>query len=248
MFHAPSIFDGGDLMRSLRLFLRATFVASLLASMATRSAIAQSDVTAPTNAVVGVKAVAGADSVVGAVGTTAGANNWPEGEPPTSAFDNFWEGPVSPAPNTATKYLNFGETDTGVIVTPSLASIVTGLQLYTANDSANRDPLTYTLEGTNALNPSIAGTPWSLISSGDTGLQTDPDRFMPGVPVNFANSTAYTSYRLLFPTVRDASANSMQIGEIELLGRLVPVPEPSTISLIVGGALSCGLVRRRKRG
>jgi hypothetical protein len=34
----------------------------------------------------------------------------------------------------------------------------------------------------------------------------------------FTNSTAYTSYRLRFPTVRDtAAANSMQISEISLL-------------------------------
>ena len=39
-----------------------------------------------------------------------------------------------------------------------------------------------------------------------------------GPIVNFANAAAWSSYRVLFPTVRDAAAaNSMQIAEVELL-------------------------------
>jgi hypothetical protein len=38
-------------------------------------------------------------------------------------------------------------------------------------------------------------------------------------PITFENDVAYSNYQLLFPTVRDAgSANSMQIGEVELIG------------------------------
>ncbi len=38
-------------------------------------------------------------------------------------------------------------------------------------------------------------------------------------PIEFANTVAYAHYQLLFPAVRTpASANSMQIAEIELLG------------------------------
>jgi hypothetical protein len=38
--------------------------------------------------------------------------------------------------------------------------------------------------------------------------------------VTFANSAAYTSYRLIFPTIRNpAAANSMQISEVAFLER-----------------------------
>lgn len=226
-------------MRSFSLFLRATFVASLMVTAATRVAVAQSDVTSPADAVVGVQAIAGGDSAIGMVGTTAATNNWPGAETPNLAFDNNSANPG------ATKYLNFAKTGTGVVVTPAAPSIVTGLKLYAANDAPERDPFTYTLEGTNAANPTALGTLWSLISSGDTGLQTDPGRFVAGPAISFTNVADYTSYRLLFPTVRDsATANSMQIGEIELLGSIVP--EPATIGLLGSGLLGCGLLRRRR--
>ncbi len=39
-------------------------------------------------------------------------------------------------------------------------------------------------------------------------------------PIEFANDVAYLYYQILFPAVRDAgSANSMQIAEVELIGR-----------------------------
>jgi len=42
-------------------------------------------------------------------------------------------------------------------------------------------------------------------------------------PITFPNETAYSYYQVLFPAVRDpASANSMQIAEVELIG--VPAP------------------------
>jgi hypothetical protein len=91
-------------------------------------------------------------------------------------------------------------------------TVVTGLRFSTANDAPERDPMTYTLEGT--LGDPNTG-PWTLISSGNTGLGTARNATAPDV--SFANSTAYKAYRLRFPTVRDAAAaNSMQISEVEL--------------------------------
>ena len=41
---------------------------------------------------------------------------------------------------------------------------------------------------------------------------------MNATPITFENDVAYMYYQVLFPTVRDAaSANSMQIAEVELL-------------------------------
>jgi len=42
---------------------------------------------------------------------------------------------------------------------------------------------------------------------------------MNATPISFENDVAYTYYQVMFPTVRDAaSANSMQIAEVELIG------------------------------
>lgn len=131
------------------------------------------------------------------------------------------------------KYLNFNELNTGFIVTPSMgATVVTGLRLYTANDAEERDPASYLLEGSNNGVPG----PFTTISQG--ALSLPPERNNSGIPIpdpvdplfnyqeiNFSNVIPYTSYRLIFPTIKDAaSANSMQIGEVEFLGEAYSPP------------------------
>jgi hypothetical protein len=137
--------------------------------------------------------------------------------------------------NTTSKYLNFG-TDgdqaapfvgpVGLTVTPALGAsgtgtIVTGLRVYNANDAVERDPTTYTLEGSND------GTTFTQITTGTLAL-TDV-RNTGGQPLNpaahanqevtFANTTPYKVYRLQFTNVRNnETANSVQVAEIELLG------------------------------
>jgi uncharacterized repeat protein (TIGR01451 family) len=141
------------------------------------------------------------------------STNTPAAEVPSNAIDD----------TTATKYLNFDKLNTGLTITPVQgASVVVGLRLATANDAPERDPATYTLEGAN----SPTG-PWTLISGGNTGMGGTtmsnrttfaPDIIFTNLAGAFTNSTGYTSYRLLFPTVRDSvAANSMQISEIQLL-------------------------------
>jgi autotransporter-associated beta strand protein len=138
------------------------------------------------------------------------STNHPAAEVAGNVFDD----------TTATKYLNFDELNAGLTVTPvNGASVVTGVRFSTANDADNRDPMTFVLEGAN----SPAG-PWTLIASGNTGLPLTRLTAGPNVIFTnettgeFTNATAYTSYRLRFPTVRDTGvANSMQISEISLL-------------------------------
>jgi hypothetical protein len=101
----------------------------------------------------------------------------------------------------------------GVVSGPNV-TVVTGLRLTTANDAPERDPMTFTLEGTDC-DPLAGG--WTLIASGSTGFETDPGRNITGAIIPIANANPYRHYRLLFPTVRDVSANSMQIAEVELL-------------------------------
>ncbi len=62
--------------------------------------------------------------------------------------------------------------------------------------------------------------------------------------VLFANSAWYTSYRITFPTLKDAAAaNSMQIAEVQLLGTVIP--EPGTLALLGLAGLAWLAPRRR---
>jgi hypothetical protein len=167
------------------------------------------DVTGPGDAVQGVPN----DGI-----TTGGGNNgWPAGELPAYVVDD----------NTGTKFLHFkGEAEpTGIQVTPAVgATIVTGLALTTANDAPERDPVKFELSGSNE---SING-PWTVIASGDVNDFAQVDawpRFSTNkTAISFQNAVAYKHYQVMFTALRTpASANSMQIAEIELLGVLGPL-------------------------
>ena len=125
--------------------------------------------------------------------------------------------------NTDTKYLNFGEVNSGLIFTPSVGpSVASGLQITTANDAVERDPTMWELYGTNEPimsedNSDGSAENWSLISSGDISLSDD--RFTPSEIVNFDNETPYESYRFVVTGVKDVdAANSMQLAEFQLFG------------------------------
>ncbi len=124
--------------------------------------------------------------------------------------------------NSATKYLNFGKQHTGAIITPAFgSSIVQSLQLTTANDADGRDPLSYRLYGTNDAITSTSNSfgdaeNWSLISTGDSGLAGVGARFTPGTIQDFANGTAYTSYKISFPTIKNAFDCCMQVADLSL--------------------------------
>jgi concanavalin A-like lectin/glucanase superfamily protein len=151
---------------------------------------------------------AAGDAVVG----DPNDGDWPGAETPDLAIDD----------DVNTKYLHFkGATEpTGFEVAPALgATVVTGLTLTTANDAPERDPVAFELYGSNE---SIEG-PFVLIATGDVndfaGEEAWPRFTMNATPIEFANNTAYAYYQIMFTAVRDAaSANSMQIAEVELIG------------------------------
>jgi hypothetical protein len=142
---------------------------------------------------------------------------WPAAEVPANAIDN----------SASTKYLNFGgkvQPPSGFCVTPSLgATVVTGLTFTSANDTPDRDPVTWEVYGSNK---SIDG-PWALIAKGavdDFSRPIEWPRLTKGVtPIGFANTMPYTNYKVVFTGLRNfTAANSMQIAEVELLGTVAP--------------------------
>lgn len=146
------------------------------------------------------------------------------------------EGVVHAIDNLTDKYLNFGtdgNTDApfvgpvGFVVTPAATpTTVTGLRIYAANDAPERDPADYQLEGSND-----GGGSYTVIAAGPVLLPVD--RNAGGAPVDplaqvnreirFPNTRAYATYRFSITNVRNnAQANSMQLGEVELLGTVAP--------------------------
>jgi hypothetical protein len=180
---------------------------------------------------------------------------------PTIAVDELkaWSGSSYPVPNetpakvldqlSSTKYLNFGKDGAGVIITNSGGPIQVGtMQLTTANDATNRDPASYELWGTNDPIQSVdnsnglGGESWTIISSGALSLPLTRQDSTTFVPINAA--TAYKSYKLIFPMVRNSPATgSMQIADVQFY--VGTVPEPSTLALVAIGLAAIGVKRRR---
>ncbi len=150
-------------------------------------------------------------------------NNWPAAEFPLHAIDDVISG---------AKYLCFktsfvdldGNVDpttggAGFRVTPSGPRVVVkALNFASANDAVERDPISFRFSGSDE---SIDG-PYTLIAEGtidEFNEATDyPRNTWISAPIAIKNRKAYTHYEVFFTEVRNrAAANSMQIGEVELL-------------------------------
>jgi hypothetical protein len=163
--------------------------------------------------------------------------------------------------NTLLQYVNLGATGdaapfvgpVGIVVTPNNgATIVTALRLFTANSHPEDDPADYLLEGSNDL------TNFTTIAGGLLTLPTA--RNVASGPINitnqvlqeidFANTTAYSTYRLTFTNVNDndTASNGVQIAELQLLGSFpvvkpnIAIQPPSNEILLAGSTFTATLV------
>jgi hypothetical protein len=137
-----------------------------------------------------------------------------------------------------TKYLNFGGAGSGFIVTPGIGNtIVTGINLTSANDAPARDPASYSVSGSN--DGGVTFTPIATdVVPAFSGRFVEQD-------FTFADATPYAMYEVLFPTVADPTTNnSMQIAEVQLVG-VAAVPEPATLGLFALAGIP--MIARRRR-
>jgi len=196
----------------------------------------------------------------GGEGFVIPGNNWPGAEGPENAINGVGQ-----------KYLNFGQQNTGILVTPSVGqSVLYEIEVWTANDAVERDPSSYQIWGSNDPNVhasvasgSISLESFSLVNEGPLNLpdsgpsasrnpggDSDLGRFR--TSTTFDNVDAYCTYAVIFDDVKDpASANSMQVSEIQvhgdLTGEVCAVPEPSTGLLFGLAGLFVATLRRRQR-
>ncbi|MGC6566332.1 MAG: discoidin domain-containing protein [Akkermansiaceae bacterium] len=143
----------------------------------------------------------------------ASNSSYPGAEGPANILDG----------NVTTKYLNFGRLNTGFIVTPTGGATAIGsMTLFTANDAEDRDPTSYEIYGTNDAimssdNSAGLEESWTLLDEGELSLPLD--RQVTSGVIELGIAEAYTSYKVLFPTVR-GTGNSMQIADVNFFESL----------------------------
>ncbi len=118
----------------------------------------------------------------------------------------------------------------GFYFTLPTATAMQSIQFFTQDSAPLRSPATMTIEGSNAVGADLMlGTSWTLLYSGQAGLGGIGENSA-GATVNFGNTTAYTSYRVLFPTIY--GNQGVQLADIAAYTPPTPVgTTPTTTTL-----------------
>ena len=155
--------------------------------------------------------VTSADDVIFAVGDPALPNK--------GAASDAGQGVGMAADGTNRKYYNRshygnGYAGSGYVVTPDAgATVVTGLALTSGDDSPGRDPASFSLWGSDddgqTLTPIVTNQTLSVFTARNQART-----------LTFANAKAFTTYKLVFPTV--AGGGDMQVDEADLIGTVDP--------------------------
>jgi hypothetical protein len=181
--------------------------------------------------VVATDVAGSAPSAVGTLGVFSSATDVTEPGDPISVGSN-----VSPFGDGSPTYAIDDSMDTKfganynsgtvpyMVVAPSAGrTVLSGIRIYTGSDTTSRDPASFEIEG--SLN---GGSTYTLISSNAIKLSDNRNPLTSGeapnpltqwcTEVDFANATAYTSYRVSFPTQK--GSGQIQFDEMELLGTI----------------------------
>ena len=121
----------------------------------------------------------------------------------------------------ATRWQSWGGPGSGFIVTPAAASTVASFKWTSSNTDIARDPSSWELYGTNDTILSLhnsdgnGGEAWTLLGSGRLNHANVRSAVQPAVTV--ANSTAWTSYKMVFPT-SSGDITSLQLADVQFYG------------------------------
>lgn len=144
----------------------------------------------------------------------------------SSANSPASEGVANAIDGTTAKYLNFDMANdakpAGFVVTPSVgATVINGVTLESANDSPDRDPKEFTIEGSNDdAVTNFSGGNWTLIAH-VSNIVSNNTRYAFATFL-FPNVQPYLHYRWTVLHTQGPSGCCMQIAEVELLGSGAP--------------------------
>lgn len=127
----------------------------------------------------------------------------PDGESCNYAFDD----------QDGTKYLNFDQTSSLLIDVGAIYTL-TGIGMTTGNDLVSRDPISFTIFGSN-----VSRTSGMTKIATITNVAAPIGRGALYPSMNFSNTSSYRYYKIRWDSVRSPlDANSIQIAEIRLIG------------------------------
>ncbi len=134
------------------------------------------------------------------------------------------------------------------LATGDRAIQLTSFTLSSANDVPGRDPVAWRVEGSNNTTTGLDGT-WTTIynsptTSSDWATRLQVNRYSPADGDTFLTNEAFNAFRVVTDATALTGGAFFQIGEVELFGEVVVIPEPASIWVLAG---TCGLLSLGRR-